>query len=292
MMKTLIPTYALYGEYLEEHHDDVVHFEHLRERSRQHNWSIQPHKHDTLWQIFYLHNPQILMRLGDDEHLTTGPVFVSIPPLFVHAFQYPSLATGTVVSVRLPVMSKILQSLADGDALQQRIWLVKKGDPEFHAMFLANENIKLNSQKIDPLRHRSMELSLELLLLSFARHASSHVKSDPMQLMSNNDALLRDFCNLIEDNYQANWSISQYAEMLNTSTVSLTRKCREIIGMSPQKLLTKRRILEAKRMLQFTQLTIADVSDQLGVLDASYFCRLFKRETGYTPLAYRRLKKD
>lgn len=290
MMKTLIPTYALYGEYLEESHEDVLHFENLRDRSFEHNWSIQPHKHDTFWQIFYLRNPGILMQLDHEEFLTTCPVFISIPPLFVHAFQYPSFAAGTVVSIRLPVISKVLGDLPDGDILQQRIWVIKESDPEFQAMFLANESIKSSSQKIDPLRHRGMEISLELLFLAFIRHASSSRRLDPLQLTSHNDELLRSFCNLIEDNFQSSWPVSKYAEELNISSVSLTRKCRAIIGTSPQKLLIKRRILEAKRMLQFTQLSISDISEQLGVVDTSYFCRLFKRETGCTPAAYRREK--
>lgn len=291
-MNTLIPTYALYGEYLEETHEDILHFEPMRDRSSKHNWSIRPHKHDTLWQIFYLSNPDIVMSLDNEKHHTTGPVFVSVPPLSVHAFQFPSFVAGTVVSIRLPVISKMLQTLPDAKLFQQKTWIVTENDPEFEPMFHANESIKSNTQKIDALRHQGMEISLQLLLLSFVRHATSMSRPDPLQLKPYNDELLRNFCNLIEDNYQLNWPISQYAKELNTSAVSLNRKCRTTIGTSPQKLLVKRRILEAKRMLQYTQLSIADIAEQLGVVDTSYFCRLFKRETGTSPAAYRRSKED
>lgn len=291
-MNTLIPTYALYGEYLEETHEDILHFEPMRDRSSKHDWSIKPHKHDTLWQIFYLSNPNIVMQLDNKQYHTTGPVFISVPPLSVHAFQFPSFVAGTVVSIRLPVISKMVQELPDANLFHQKAWVVTEDDPEFEPMFHANESIKANTQKIDALRHKGMEISLQLLLLSFIRHTSSKSRPDPLQLQSYNDELLRNFCNLIEDNYHLNWPISKYAKELQTSTVSLNRKCRSTIGTSPQKLLVKRRILEAKRMLQYTQLSIADIAEQLGVVDTSYFCRLFKRETDTSPAAYRRLMED
>ena len=220
-MNTLIPTYALYGEYLEETHEDILHFEPMRDRSSKHDWSIKPHKHDTLWQIFYLSNPNIVMQLDDEQYHTTGPVFVSVPPLSVHAFQFPSFVAGTVVSIRLPVISKMVQELPDANLFHQKAWVITEDDPEFEPMFHANESIKANTQKIDALRHKGMEISLQLLLLSFIRHTSSKSRPDPLQLQSYNDELLRNFCYLIEDNYQiklADFEICQRAANINGFT--------------------------------------------------------------------------
>ncbi|WP_324607832.1 helix-turn-helix transcriptional regulator [Streptomyces sp. NRRL F-5123] len=49
-----------------------------------------------------------------------------------------------------------------------------------------------------------------------------------------------------------------------------------------------RRILEAKRLIAATGLTITQVSASVGFADPAYFCRLFRRETGLSPGEFRR----
>lgn len=46
-------------------------------------------------------------------------------------------------------------------------------------------------------------------------------------------------------------------------------------------------ITEAKLLLQHTDLTIIQVSDRLHFPNSSFFCKYFKRLTGYTPKAYK-----
>ncbi|NMW30416.1 helix-turn-helix domain-containing protein, partial [Escherichia fergusonii] len=51
--------------------------------------------------------------------------------------------------------------------------------------------------------------------------------------------------------------------------------------------LHERLILEAKRCLQYTQMTISQIADYLGFSDVAYFSRFFKRHTLLSPKAYR-----
>ena len=48
------------------------------------------------------------------------------------------------------------------------------------------------------------------------------------------------------------------------------------------------RIQRAKRLLSSTDLSIIDIATSVGVEDQSYFSRLFKKEAGITPSAYRK----
>ena len=48
------------------------------------------------------------------------------------------------------------------------------------------------------------------------------------------------------------------------------------------------RIQRAKRMLSETRLPIIDIASRTGLEDQSYFARLFKKETGLTPSAFRK----
>jgi YesN/AraC family two-component response regulator len=51
-------------------------------------------------------------------------------------------------------------------------------------------------------------------------------------------------------------------------------------------LITERIILEAKRMLVFTNKNIAEIIDELGYTDSAYFFRFFKKQTALTPMAF------
>lgn len=50
-----------------------------------------------------------------------------------------------------------------------------------------------------------------------------------------------------------------------------------------------RRIDEAKRLLLEGMMTLAQISETLGFNDYNYFSRVFKKRSGYSPTAYRRL---
>jgi AraC-like DNA-binding protein len=48
------------------------------------------------------------------------------------------------------------------------------------------------------------------------------------------------------------------------------------------------RIVLAKEMLQKTDLTVGEISERCGFSSISYFCRVFKQDTGRTPLGFRK----
>ena len=49
-----LPIYTLYGETGESLGVDWLHCESIAERSRLHDWEIQPHRHASLFQILYV----------------------------------------------------------------------------------------------------------------------------------------------------------------------------------------------------------------------------------------------
>ncbi len=65
------------------------------------------------------------------------------------------------------------------------------------------------------------------------------------------------------------------------------------VGMTLSRWLRLKRIGRAKELLEREDLSASQVAEQVGILDVSYFIRLFKRETGMTPGEYRaRLRQE
>lgn len=225
-MPTLIPTYALYGEYLEESREDVLHYERLHDRSAKHDWSIRPHKHDTMWQFCHFHDGDVRMQLEREVVQTSGPVFVCVPPLSIHAFQFPPNALGSVVSARIPVVASLLDAIPEGGALSERPLVISQHSSEFGALCHSANNIQTGFGKIDLQRNQYLEACLTTLLIAMTRHVLSTRTNHQIHALPRDDVLLRRFCNLIEENFQGNWSSTDYATELGISTVSLNRKCR------------------------------------------------------------------
>ena len=69
----------------------------------------------------------------------------------------------------------------------------------------------------------------------------------------------------------------------------LSRTCRAVLQQSALGLLNERRMLEARRLLAYTPMSVAQVAQEIGYEDPAYFSRIFQRHTGQAPSAYRAL---
>ena len=83
-------------------------------------------------------------------------------------------------------------------------------------------------------------------------------------------------------------SITALADSLELSTTRFSLSFKEKTGMSPLEYLTLLRVEHAKELLESMDLTIRDISTQVGYYDSGSFIRRFKQVTGETPAQYRR----
>ena len=95
------------------------------------------------------------------------------------------------------------------------------------------------------------------------------------------------FCALLEENFSRAWKVSDYAGQIGLSAPHLTRICRTVLGAPPNTLVQQRRLLEAKRLLEYTALSVAEIAHRSGFRDAAFFSRTFKSSVGMPPNEYR-----
>ena len=82
------------------------------------------------------------------------------------------------------------------------------------------------------------------------------------------------------------------ARGLGLSRSGLYQQCRENLGMGVAEYLRKLRISEAQRLLAGTDLSISRIASATGFSDYNYFCRVFRQETGTSPMAVRKSGRD
>ena len=82
------------------------------------------------------------------------------------------------------------------------------------------------------------------------------------------------------------------ADILHISPAYFSRLFHSMIGTSFENYILHRRIDNAKRLLQFTDLSIGDVAEECGFGSRTFFNRIFMRLVGITPSVYRNCGSD
>ncbi|MCL8538681.1 AraC family transcriptional regulator [Chryseobacterium gallinarum] len=119
-------------------------------------------------------------------------------------------------------------------------------------------------------------------------------KENNSQAASENRSLqlTREFKIMVRQNYKTLKSPSDYAEMLAISRGYLTEAIREVTGKPAQHWIHQEILIEAKRLLAFTHLTVKEIAYELGYSDHTYFSRLFSKLEDQSPLAFRNANQN
>lgn len=96
------------------------------------------------------------------------------------------------------------------------------------------------------------------------------------------------FDRLVENNFAKHHAVSAYADMLNISPKALSKRIAKYSTLTPSEIIQRRIILEAKRMLIHTSLTVKEIGYKLGYEDPSYFIRFFSKHVNMAPQNFRK----
>lgn len=94
--------------------------------------------------------------------------------------------------------------------------------------------------------------------------------------------------NYMNGNFEQEIDLERYAEMCYVSRSRFIHMFKEYTGFSPYNFQLKIRMERATEMLEYTSMSINEIAETVGYIDCSYFCRVFKKFTGHTPLFYRK----
>lgn len=96
------------------------------------------------------------------------------------------------------------------------------------------------------------------------------------------------FLNLIDEHYREGYSIAEYARLLHISSRSLSDLTQQQLNKTPSQMIQERIILEAQRLLLYSEFNINQVGYGLGFNDPSYFVKYFKKYTGVSPSEFKK----
>ncbi|MEN2416454.1 AraC family transcriptional regulator [Flavobacterium mesophilum] len=102
-----------------------------------------------------------------------------------------------------------------------------------------------------------------------------------------NEPRIAKFQELIDLYFKDEKLVSFYASKLHVSANYLNILCKKHLKISATQLIQQRIVLESKRHLKATALSIKEIAFELGFVDHAYFSNFFKTQTGITPTNFR-----
>jgi AraC family transcriptional activator of pobA len=283
-----VPRFSLYGEPLQEVNETFVHVETIAYRSRRYEWRIRAHIHSDLDQLLFIRHGSGTMQVEDQELPIQAPALLIVPATVVHGFQFARGTRGFVVTAAQPLIR----------FLQVR-------EPELRRVFAAPACLALSTagaaaadleSLIDRLRRETVweapanRLAAEAWLAAVMITTLRTLPAEPYgsSLLRGPVATLVDrFRDLLDERCRSGWSVERYARQLAVTPGKLRAACLAVSGKPPRQLLHDRVLLEARRALTYTDLSIAQTAYQLGFSDPGYFSRFFSTHAGESPQAFR-----
>ncbi|MDC7697128.1 MULTISPECIES: helix-turn-helix domain-containing protein [Vogesella] len=276
-----IPVFKLYGEGAAWPTPDLLHCESISSRSQRHGWEIDQHRHADLYQLLYVRRGPATLFI--EEHCTpvAVPVIQVVPAMCVHGFQFHDSIDGYIITLAAPLVAWLQECLANCPPLLQQPGCYA-ADAELDALFLAIAREYATPAAGRDVLLRSLMCALVVLLSrQLPQVAASEDRPDRGQPQ------LVKFSALVEQHYAAHWPVSRYARQLGVTSAYLNSVCRRLTGHSALQIVHQRQLLEAKRNLIYTVLTVSQIADVLGFAEPAYFIRFFRRLTGVTPRVFR-----
>lgn len=99
--------------------------------------------------------------------------------------------------------------------------------------------------------------------------------------------LVNDCCNYINEHIYENLRVTDVAAYAGHNSHYLSQKFREETGQAINDYIRDAKISEAKSLLKYSPLSLAEISEQLAFSSQSFFTATFRRSTGVTPRQFR-----
>jgi AraC-like DNA-binding protein len=152
---------------------------------------------------------------------------------------------------------------------------------------LINAEIGRQSEPLQSVLNRLTEILCLHAIQNWLKHALSH--DEALQALAS--PRIKEVIDRIHSEPTASWTVDSLARVYGQSRTAFAAHFKFATGQSPINYVRQYRIKQACTMLEETALSVDDVAYNSGYADTNAFNRAFRRETGASPGAYRRMPR-
>jgi len=172
-------------------------------------------------------------------------------------------------------------------------------------LFFGTQDIPIISIPVE--QQRKFDLLMEVILDEFETH--DNIQGDMLQMLLKRFIIIctrlakeqliikqlkdtqvdtiREFNVLVDMHFRTKRKVKDYAELLHKSPKTLSNLFATYNHKSPQQIIQERIVLEAKRLLLYTNKQTQEIAYDLGFEDPAYFSRYFKKIATTSPSEFK-----
>ncbi|MEI8718122.1 helix-turn-helix domain-containing protein [Mesorhizobium sp. ISC11] len=283
MSQRSIPDFFVYGEPVRPLDVGFLHVETVLARGNIHLGEVAAHKHPQMGQITFWTSGSGTYRIEDRSWDFSAPAVSFVPSTIVHGF---SIGPGTDAIV-VSVADGALAAIAAHSLLPLDRPVFADGMPQHAAwarLAAVLEMIAAEYAEAQAGNDRVLQALIAVALSHIAR-----LSPETKDATASSDASLAlGLRRLADAHFRDNWPVDRYVEALATTSHLLDKASRAVLGSGVKRVISERRLLEAKRLLLFTVRTVEDIAYEIGFDDPAYFSRFFRARVGEAPASWRR----
>jgi len=252
----------------------------------------QPHRHD--------YHELIWIKEGSGHHLLDGQLVPILPGTLtvigrgqVHVIERARGVVGAAVRFGGEILHESRVARSDPSWLLGGCGRWTVTIPADHTDALEATIRMLAAETAGPPDPHSADLQLHLLslLLVWIERWYDAQRTERRDVDDANVQLFRRFARVLERDFAGHHDAVHYADELAVPPAALSQALNRVTGRSTKELVTDRVMLEAARLLRFTDGSMGEIAYETGFSDPLYFSRAFKRHNGQAPSAYRDLAR-
>ena len=251
------------------------------------------HYHDGC-EIYYLYSGDRYYFIKDRTYHIKSGEFVLIKPYDIHATanfekhsydrmllnfktNYPmNLSDGTENADPLEFFNKDIRTIS-----------LEPADREFAEMLLGRMFDAYRSDS--PTKKAYLRVGLTQLLL-FLRERGIY-SDEESEYINSTHKMVSEITAYINKNYYEDITLASISERFYISSWYFSKTFKKTTGTSFTEYLNNVRVKEARKLLDKSDMSIADVSEAVGFNSNTHFDRVFKNVTGKSPMAYKKATK-
>lgn len=227
--------------------------------------------------IFQPHQLHHLQLDYSDETCFERSLAIFEPTMFEAYFEkWPSLHTFYTFMYMGKLQSPCIYEIDDAGAL----------DSAFKSLAVKLPSIA-ETEKIE-----AISLFLVILVGFLQRLWDNKDNREPTYRHRRKSHRIEHVLNWIEAHYNVPYRLEDMAKSLHLSPYHLSHLFKEATGISITEYITTRRIHQSVLLLTTTNKPVSLIAEEIGLVSASYFCKIFKAHMGITPHQYRKSWTD
>ncbi len=241
----------------------------------------------------YLTSGTATMKIGSDQYRISKGELLFVPAGQVFSFGPGDVNRGYLLGFHPDMLTRSADKKA---ALHRFTFLQVWGYPKIQAAPDTSRAI-LHICKRLLTEYRSYGQSRPAILQPYLMALLGEVDTaSPVTKPTNAAAgtrIANQFRELITRHITTEQLVSDYAQRLHITPNHLNKVVKAATGKSPTRWIDEAIVSEAKILLYQSDASIGEIAATVGISDAAYFSRLFKKYEGITPLTYRqRIEKS